>query len=161
MLFVTVGTHHQPFDRLLRAVAEVEWGMKVVVQGGASTVRHPAWEWHAAMSPEHWHATVAGARVVITHAGPASIVGCLRAGRVPIVVPRRRLWLEHVDEHQVAYAHRIRGSVHLVEDVSRLAEAVDAHEAHVAELPEPWNPANPERFASALGVLVDDLVKRV
>lgn len=159
MIFVTVGTHHQPFDRLLQAVADVDWQVPVVVQGGPCGIRGRDWRFVRSISPEDWHAEVERARVVITHAGPASIVGCLRAGRVPIVVPRRALWREHVDEHQVAYAHRIRESVHLVEDVALLQEAVRVHDDRVAALANPWDPDGTERFATSLGQLVEALVR--
>ena len=39
MIFVSVGTHEAPFDRLLRAVFELDLDEELVVQHGPSTVR--------------------------------------------------------------------------------------------------------------------------
>jgi UDP-N-acetylglucosamine transferase subunit ALG13 len=47
------------------------------------------------------------ARGVVTHGGPATILDAREAGHVPIVVPRRRAWGEHVDDHQVAFCRRV------------------------------------------------------
>ena len=58
MIFVTVGTHHQPFDRLLQAVADVDWQVPVVVQGGPCGIRGRDWRFVRSISPEDWHAEV-------------------------------------------------------------------------------------------------------
>lgn len=127
MIFVTTGTHHQPFHRLIRAARALDTGEEVVVQQGV-------------MPPEAWRAHVARARVVVCHAGPATIEAVAACGKVPIVVPRRALWREHVDDHQVAFARRIADRVHVVLDPNDLAAAIAAHDAVVAALPRRWEP---------------------
>jgi UDP-N-acetylglucosamine transferase subunit ALG13 len=42
--------------------------------------------------------------VVITHAGIGSAVSALRAGKRPVLVPRRKHFKEHIDDHQACIA---------------------------------------------------------
>ena len=54
MIFVTVGTHEQPFNRLIkevdRLVADGKIKEKVVIQTGFSTYNPEHCEWHKMMS---------------------------------------------------------------------------------------------------------------
>lgn len=139
MIFVTVGTHELPFDRLVRAAASLAaTGERVVVQRGTSREPAVGCEVHDHLPPDAWAARIAEARVVVCHAGPATLEAAVAAGRIPVVVPRRRLWREHVDDHQLAWARRIADRVHVVVDPDRLAAAVARHDAVVAALPRPW-----------------------
>lgn len=136
MIFVTVGTHHQPFERLLEAARSLDG--EVVIQDRV-------------LPPDAWTALVERARIVVCHAGPATIEAVVAAGKIPIVVPRRRLWREHVDDHQVAFARRIADRVHLLLDPSGLAEAIARHDAVVRALPDPWRSEPPVRWLEYLG----------
>lgn len=125
MIFVTVGTHHQPFERLLGALDQLD--DELVVQYGPG--EPPAASRAEAFMPfdemlEHFRA----ADSVITHAGVGSIICASREGHVPLVVPRRHDLGEHVDDHQVELTRALaeRGSVVPVWDVDRLAEIVSA-----------------------------------
>ena len=126
MIFVTVGTHHQRFDRLLNALVDLDDDL--VVQYGPG--RPPSGVTHAEafMTFDAVLEALREADVVITHAGVGSILCAIREGHVPLVVPRRRELGEHVDDHQVELARALdeRGSVIAVWDVSKLAEAAAA-----------------------------------
>jgi UDP-N-acetylglucosamine transferase subunit ALG13 len=103
LIFATVGTHHQPFDRFVRVALALARNEQLVIQHG-HTDRIPAgpWvQWHQWLAAEDMTALMRAADVVITHAGVATIVGAVRAGHRPIVVPRRRHLGEHVDDHQL------------------------------------------------------------
>jgi exopolysaccharide biosynthesis glucuronosyltransferase PssE len=65
-------------------------------------------------------------RVVVTHAGIGSIMTALSCGRRPVVAARLVAHREAVDDHQLPVARRLEeaGLVTLVEDLSRLEEAV-------------------------------------
>lgn len=121
MILVTVGTHHQPFDRLvLAAEALALRGETVVVQAGTSTVPTPSCERHGLVAPERLAGWAAAAEVVITHAGPGSIFLALDAGTPLIVVPRSPHLGEHVDDHQQRFARHIGDRVAVVHDPAEL-----------------------------------------
>lgn len=134
MIFVTLGTHHDPFPRVVDALATLP-AEELVVQHGHSqpppqAVRRVDFLPFAEMVEQ-----IRGARVVITHAGVGSILLCLRNGRKPLVVPRLRRHGEHVDDHQVELTRALaeRGTVIPVWDVGDLAKLV-------AEAPAPAEP---------------------
>jgi UDP-N-acetylglucosamine transferase subunit ALG13 len=71
------------------------------------------------------------ADVVVTHAGVGTILRLFEMGLHPIVVPRRREWREHVDDHQLQIADLLyRTGAATVCDADRLTpEVVDAARA--------------------------------
>lgn len=101
MIFVTVGTHGQPFERLLAAVAELSDPDRVCLQYGPGKRPEGIERAVAFMSFAEMEENFAAADVVVTHAGVGSILCARRAGHLPIVVPRYRELGEHVDDHQV------------------------------------------------------------
>jgi len=124
VIFVTVGTHHQPFERLLGAL-DVLPASELVVQYGPGeppAARHaePFMPFDAMLE------RFREADTVITHAGVGSIICASREGHVPLVVPRHHGLGEHVDDHQVELTRALaeRGSVVPVWDVETLAETV-------------------------------------
>ena len=126
MIFVTVGTHHQPFERLLGALDDLD--DELVVQYGPG--QPPAAATHAEpfMPFDAMLERFREADRVITHAGVGSIICASREGHVPLVVPRHHELGEHVDDHQVELTRALaeRGSVVAVWDVGELAATVAA-----------------------------------
>ena len=100
MIFVTVGTHEQPFNRLVKKVdALVANGSiqeEVVMQTGFSTYKPEHCKWQKMMSFDEMQQNLKNARIVITHGGPSSFIEALQFGKVPIVVPRQEKFHEHV-----------------------------------------------------------------
>lgn len=101
MILALVGTHEQPFDRLLRAVDELPTDELRVVQTGHSHYAPAACEAHGFLPFDEVKRLMTAASVVITHAGTGSVMLALSLGRKPVVVPRLRRFGEHVDDHQV------------------------------------------------------------
>ena len=128
MILATIGTNEQPFDRLVRAVADLRVDEPLIVQYGSSSIRGEHGEWIDFMSFDQLAERMREARVVICHAGVGSIMLARRCGRRPLVVPRRLHLGEAVDDHQLGIARRLHewGLVTLVEDESRLAELAAA-----------------------------------
>ena len=155
-MFVTVGTHHQPFDRLVR-VAETlaSQGHRVVVQRGASTLSPAGCEVYDWLSPERWQHEVEAAAVTITHAGPASIQAVVQAGGTPIVVPRHPLWKEHIDHHQLRFAAHIEDRVHVVMVPQRLPEALAQHAERCRALPVGWQTDGETAFVQRVAAWVE------
>jgi len=131
-VFVTVGTDHHPFDRL---VAWIEgWLVSrdidnedCLIQSGTS--RSPT---RGGSRPyltfEEVKRAISSADAIVTHGGPGSIMLSASFGKVPIVVPRLSRFGEHVDDHQVVFARRLAeyGDVLLAEDVATLHRTLDS-----------------------------------
>lgn len=129
ILFVTVGTDHHPFDRLVEwteRIARIRPDVEVVVQHGHSRVPVGV-AFAASMLPyERLQTFLEHATVVACHGGPATIMEVRGAGRLPVVVPRRSDLGEHVDDHQVRFARRLGqvGHVQLAEQEAIFARIV-------------------------------------
>ena len=97
MIFVTVGTHEQPFNRLIECIDNLKKDgviqEDVIIQTGYSTYPY-----------QEMIKLVDEARIVITHGGPSSFIMPLQVGKTPIVVPRRYEFDEHVNDHQVSFS---------------------------------------------------------
>ena len=111
MIFVTVGTHEQPFNRLIKKVDElVAEGLireEVIMQTGFSTYEPKYCKWQKMMSFDEMQQNLKNARIVITHGGPSSFIETLQFGKVPIVVPRQEKFHEHINNHQVDFTKLI------------------------------------------------------
>jgi UDP-N-acetylglucosamine--N-acetylmuramyl-(pentapeptide) pyrophosphoryl-undecaprenol N-acetylglucosamine transferase len=102
--YVAVGTHSQPFNRLLRIVElAVEKGIlpePLTAQVGRSQQPMPHARVRDIITPEEFEAGINAARYVVCHAGTGTISTVLRAGRRPLVLPRLARYGEHFDDHQ-------------------------------------------------------------
>ena len=100
MIFVTVGTHEQPFNRLIQKIDELKKdgiiNEDVIIQTGFSTYEPKYCQWSKLIPHQQMVKNVADARIVITHGGPASFIMPLQIGKTPIVVPRQHQFNEHV-----------------------------------------------------------------
>lgn len=125
MIFVTVGTHHQPFTRLLDALDSLDGG-ELVVQYGPGEPPAGVRRAEAYMPFDQMLACFREADKVVTHAGVGSILCARREGHTPLVVPRRHDLGEHVDEHQAELTRKLeaRGSVVAVWEPQLLADSV-------------------------------------
>jgi UDP-N-acetylglucosamine transferase subunit ALG13 len=121
LIFVTVGTHHDPFERLLGALGELD-GSELVVQYGPGAPPPGVARAEAYLPFEQMVEYFREAEKVITHAGVGSILCARREGHTPLVVPRRHDLGEHVDEHQAELTRALaaRGSVVAVWDLAEL-----------------------------------------
>jgi UDP-N-acetylglucosamine transferase subunit ALG13 len=127
--FVSVGNATQSFQRLLDAVCEIAANLPqpVVVQyGSLSDFNCKHCQCVAFMDMQEFESQVAEADLLILHAGAGSVINAIKAGKVPIVMPRRVKLGEHIDDHQLEFARELSkaGSVVLCEDTSFLSSAV-------------------------------------
>lgn len=102
-IVVTFGTGPFEFSRGANAVlAALPESARVVWQRGTTPEVEP-WpgEVHEWMGYDDLRDAMVESDVVVTHAGVGSILTALRAGRRPIVLPRRAELGEVVDDHQV------------------------------------------------------------
>lgn len=142
MIFVTVGTHEQPFNRLLEEVDRLkENGViteDVIIQSGYSTFEPKHCKWQTLFSYDEMLQNVENARIVITHGGPASFIMPLQIGKIPVVVPRQYDFHEHVNNHQVEFTKAVKqryGNIIPVYDISELAKSIENYDSIVSNIP--------------------------
>jgi len=164
MIFVTVGTHEQPFNRLVKAVDELKRDgiitEEVIIQTGFSTYEPKYCQWSKLIPYQQMLKNVANARIVITHGGPASFVMPLQIGKTPIVVPRQHQFDEHVNDHQVEFARNVAermGTIIPVEDIDKLGSVITNYDEIVANM-EHGISSNNEVFCEELEEIVAELV---
>jgi UDP-N-acetylglucosamine transferase subunit ALG13 len=156
VIFVSVGTHEDPFDRLLTAVAGLQVDEEIVVQCGPSALAPANASCVDYMSFDELVDHARRARVVVTHAGVGSIMVCLANGKRPVVLARRVRHGEHVDDHQVELATRMdeAGLVTALGDASMLALAVARHD-HTAPAAAEGRPALAQEIGAYLASVVE------
>ena len=163
MIFVTVGTHEQPFDRLVKAVDELKRdGViqdDVIIQTGFSTYEPQYCQWSKLIPYQQMVKNVADARIVITHGGPASFIMPLQIGKTPIVVPRQHQFNEHVNDHQVEFARNVSkrmGTIISVEDIETLGKIITDYDQIVAGMGHGMV-SNNAKFCEGLEQIVKNL----
>ena len=163
MIFVTVGTHEQPFNRLVEYMdkwAEIH-NEEVVIQTGFSTYEPKKAEWSKLYPHKTMIEMVDKARIVITHGGPASFIMSLQIGKIPIVVPRKHEYGEHVNDHQVDFCNQVakrQGNIIVVEDISRLGGTIERYESLVSSMKRGLV-SNNERFCREFSKIINDLMR--
>jgi len=163
MIFVTVGTHEQPFNRLVKEVDELKRDgiitEDVIIQTGFSTYEPKYCQWSKLIPYQQMIKNVEAARIVITHGGPASFIMPLQIGKTPIVVPRQYRFDEHVNDHQVKFARNMAermGSIIPVEDINKLGEVIKYYNDIVAKMSHVMS-SNNEKFCGELEKIVREL----
>jgi UDP-N-acetylglucosamine transferase subunit ALG13 len=103
LILVSLGTHEQPFARMLDLVEPLAVENKLVVQHGHTPARAdaPGIRWLPFASYDEMNELMREADAVICHAGVGTIVTALSLGVTPVVVPRLRRFNEHIDDHQL------------------------------------------------------------
>lgn len=161
MIFVTVGTHEQQFNRLIKCIDK--WAGKhdeaVVVQTGYSTYEPKNCQWQKSFSYKLMTQNIQNARIVITHGGPSSFIAPLQIGKVPIVVPRKKEFGEHVNNHQVIFCKKMAermGAILLVENIFELPDIIDKYDNYASTLKKNINNNN-ARFCAEFEKIVDGM----
>lgn len=132
MIFVTVGTHEQQFNRLIKKIDQLKKGGKikdeVFIQTGFSDYIPENCDWKKFLSYEEMIQKIKDARIVITHGGPSSFIIPLQYGKTPIVVPRMKKYGEHVNDHQVIFCKKYNSEfmnrIILVENTDELQKVL-------------------------------------
>lgn len=129
-IVVSLGTDHHRFDRLVDWlddwVAEHAADVTVTLQHGHSRPSRYADNLEI-VARDQLLAAMRGADVVITQAGPGSMVDAHDSGHLPVVVPRSAALHEVVDDHQSIFAELMErlGDCVVARDSSALRELLD------------------------------------
>lgn len=163
MIFVTVGTHEQQFNRLVECVDQMkEKGLlqeEVIIQTGFSTYEPKYCTWQKLLPFQQMVKNVEQARIVITHGGPSSFIMPLQIGKIPIVVPRQKQYEEHVNDHQVDFCRAVsqrQGNIILAEEMGALEQAILHYDEITAGMTAGQS-SNNAKFNEAFGALVEGM----
>jgi UDP-N-acetylglucosamine--N-acetylmuramyl-(pentapeptide) pyrophosphoryl-undecaprenol N-acetylglucosamine transferase len=103
---VTVGTTESYGFR--RFIEKASWLLRdvptVLWQTGVTPLDGLPIDGRVSVPARELEAAIQEADVVLTHAGTGIALTCLEAGKIPILVPRRKESGEHVDDHQLQIA---------------------------------------------------------
>lgn len=165
MIFVTVGTHEQQFNRLVQCVDSLkEKGIiteDVMIQTGFSTYEPKFCAYSQWVPYEQMLEYVRKARIVVTHGGPSSFIMPLQVGKIPVVVPRKKEMDEHVNDHQLTFCLAVaqrQKNILVVEDIDTLGDVLTNYDALAAEMTGGME-SNNARFCAEFGRIVEELVK--
>lgn len=164
MIFVTVGTHEQQFNRLLkemdRLVKNKIINEEVFIQTGYSDYKPKYCKSSKFLSYKEMDIKVKEAKIVITHGGPASFIAPLQIGKTPIVVPRQLEFGEHVNNHQLEFANQVSermGTIIVISDVSKLEETINEYDK-IIKLKSKNNTSNNKRFCVKFEQIVNEIL---
>lgn len=166
MIFVTVGTHEQPFNRLIQKIDQLKKdGIiedDVFIQTGFNTYEPKYCQWSKLIAYQDMIQHVEDARIVITHGGPASFIMPLQIGKIPIVVPRQKQFGEHVNDHQVEFAKNVAermGTIIPVEDIETLGDVITNYDEIVARMGVGMS-SNNSKFNEELEKIVEKMCEK-
>jgi beta-1,4-N-acetylglucosaminyltransferase len=106
MIFVTVGNDFRSFDRLLRKIDEIalRTPKEIVIQKGYSTYRPRNAKYFDFVPMDTAVEYVKNSELVISHAGIGTIILCKEYGIPILILPRRKKYGEHMNDHQMEIA---------------------------------------------------------
>ncbi len=130
LIFVVLGTHELPFNRLLEEVERLQEGGlingEIVVQVGHTPFTSEKMKLIPFMSYTDMERYFDEADLIITHAGTGSIITGVKKGKKVIAVARRAAHHEHNDDHQVEIVDQFTSTGYIigVKEINALEEAL-------------------------------------
>lgn len=159
MIYVTVGTMFLDFSRLLSKMDEIaaKRGEQVIMQIGMSAFLPAHAEYFDFKSREETLVLQRDARVIVAHAGIGATLDALAVRRPFVLVPRRKQFKEHLNDHQLDIAEIVqrRRWGRMVLDIADLESAC----ADPLPFPETYRPAR-EPLVAAVRDMVDRVAQK-
>ena len=131
MIFVTLGTNDNSFERLLKAIdKEIEKGTikdKVIVQAGCTKYESKNMEILDLIPREEFDRLISECDLLITHGGVGSILTGVNNGKKVIAVPRLAKYKEHGNDHQLQIVDNFseRKYILAVKDLNKLGKTIE------------------------------------
>ncbi len=127
MIYVTVGTMFLDFPRLIGKMDAIarDTDERVVIQTGLCATLPEHSEHFDFKGHDEVLALQRKARVIVCHGGIGTVLDALSVHRPVIVVPRRKLFNEHLTDHQLDVARAVerRGWARAVLEIDGLPNA--------------------------------------
>ena len=137
MIFLTVGSWHRGYNRLIKAVDElVGSGIiteEVVAQVGKGSYKPKYLTTINFCSSDEFVNFISRSKMVIAHAGVGTIAQAVKKSKPVVVVPRKSALGEHFDDHQFVTAETLEkeGKVLVAYKVDDLADKIKQAENFV------------------------------
>lgn len=155
MIFVTVGTQQNKFDRLFKYLDCLDIKEAIVVQKGKSKY---LFEKDNIISKSYYSyeemtSLMNSARVVVTHGGPGTIFQALELNKKVIVVPRLQRYHEIVaDDHQYEFCKYLKS-----QNYCMVAENYDEFYEALKSI----NKKKFNKYTSDIGYFKDNIEKEI
>ena len=156
-IFVSVGTHPQQFDRLLRELdVLLEMGKlkaTIFAQTGNSSYKPKLFGSKKFLGEQAYNKSIADSELIISHGGAGTIINALRRGKKLIVVPRLERFGEHTNDHQMDLAKALesQGKCLAVYDMVKLGQTIQKAKAF-----KPSIASNREKLVSRIKSFLKD-----
>jgi beta-1,4-N-acetylglucosaminyltransferase len=130
MIFVTVGNDFRNFNRLLKKIDEIAHHIpsEIVIQRGYSDHQPKNINYFEFVPMDRAIKYIQESELVVSHAGIGTIFLCKKYGIPLIIVPRRKKFGEHMNDHQLEIAKALERredkNIYVVNEEDRLEEIV-------------------------------------
>lgn len=125
MIFVTLGSQKFQFNRLLKAIDELiakgKITNEVFAQTGYSDYVPQHYRYKSFLDREEFAECEGKADIIVTHGGTGAIIGAIKKGKKVIAVPRKAMYGEHVDDHQMQLVGQFK-ELNLICDCEKVDE---------------------------------------
>ncbi len=130
MIFVTVGNDFRRFDRLLEKMDEIAPSIpnEIVIQRGYSRYLPKNAKEFAFVPMNEAIEYIKKSELVVSHAGIGTIILCREYGTPLLILPRKKAYGEHMNDHQMEIARaleqRTDRAIHVVYQEDQLQEKI-------------------------------------
>ena len=130
MIFVTVGNDFRGFDRLLKKMDEIAplIPSEIVIQRGYSRYLPKDIKHFDFVSMNKAIEYIQKSQLVVSHAGIGTIILCKEYGIPILILPRRKGYGEHMNDHQLEIAKALEKregeNIYVVYEEDQLAEKI-------------------------------------
>jgi UDP-N-acetylglucosamine transferase subunit ALG13 len=130
MIFVTTGNHFQGFERLLKKMDEIALRIpdEIVIQRGYSRYVPQNTKYFDFVPANTAMEYIQKSELVISHAGMGTIILSRQYGIPIIIFPRRKIYKEHVNDHQMEIAQTLEErrdvNIHVVYEEGQLENKI-------------------------------------
>jgi len=130
MIFVTVGNDYRSFDRLLKKIDEIAPRLprEMAIQRGYTKYRPQNVKYFDFVSFDEAIQYLHKSQLVVSHAGIGTIILCKKYGIPTLIIPRRKTYGEHINDHQLEIAkvleNREEENIYVVYDEDELERKI-------------------------------------
>jgi UDP-N-acetylglucosamine transferase subunit ALG13 len=116
MIFVTLGTQKQNFNRLLEEIenCNILKNEEIVAQVGYTKFSSDRIKIVDFLETDEFNNYISNAEFIITHGGVGSIFSALLKNKKVIAMPRLKKFGEHVDDHQIEICEKLANMNYIV-----------------------------------------------